>query len=114
MLTAVGLVVLSRIFFHCAGCCQCLFRADELVGIDGFMTNEAKRMACLAGVSESFEKAQRLLNELAGISVSDESIRLCCHQVAADAKKWTEAEVPAAERFASSPGTPRSKSMRER
>jgi hypothetical protein len=70
------------------------------------MTNEAKRMACLAGVSESFEKAQRLLNELAGISVSDESIRLCCHQVAADAKKWTEAEVPAAERFASSPGTP--------
>ena len=70
------------------------------------MTEGAKRMACLAGISQSFTKAQQLVEELAGFRLNDESLRQCCHQVAADAKKWMEAEAPAAERFANSPGAP--------
>jgi hypothetical protein len=85
-------------------CCQRGFRVDELVGVDGYMTEGASRMACLAGVNQSFEKASQLLEELAGFKLNDESLRQCCHEVAADAKKWMEAEAPAAERFASSQG----------
>jgi hypothetical protein len=104
VLTAIGLVVLSRIFFQCVSCRQAGFRADDLVGVNGYMTEGAQRMACFAGVNQSFEKSQQLLEELAGFRLNDESLRQCCHQVAADARKWMEAEVPAAERFANSPG----------
>lgn len=74
------------------------------MGVNGYVTEGAQRMACLAGINQSFEKARQLLEELAGFCLNDETIRQCCHRVAADARKWAEAEAPEAERFASSAG----------
>ena len=58
VLTAVGPVTLTRRYFSCPACDQGDFGADRVLGIDGYVTRGACRMACLLGVQQSFEKAE--------------------------------------------------------
>ena len=44
--------------------------ADGHLGVDGFLTRRARRMACLAGVNDPFRKAEVLLRELSGWAVA--------------------------------------------
>lgn len=67
------------------------------------MTVGAQRMACLAGVRQSFAQAQQLLDELAGWQVDAETIRRLCHRVAAEATA-TRGERTTAARFAAATG----------
>jgi hypothetical protein len=56
-----------------------------VLGLDGYVTAAARRMACWAGVRDSFARAERTLAELAGWELSDEAIRRLCHATAAQA-----------------------------
>jgi hypothetical protein len=79
-MTALGLVRLSREYV--CGPDEGSFPADDLLGINDFLTTQARRMAVLAGVQQPFAKAQNLLDELCGWNVDDETIRLVVHAAA--------------------------------
>ena len=102
-MTAVGPVDVCRTYFQCGVCQQAEFGADRILGINGYLTQGATRMACLAGVQQSFAGAEQLLAELAGWQLDDETIRRVCHQTASAAHAQRE-ERATAELFAQAPG----------
>jgi hypothetical protein len=93
----------ERCYFTCAGCGQGGFGSDRLLGIEGYLTRSASRMACLAGVRQSFAQAEQLLAELAGWELDDETIRRLCHATAARATATRDQRVTP-DRFAAAPG----------
>lgn len=97
-MTAVGAIRLARGHSRCPDCGEVGFAADGRLGVDGFLTARARRMACLAGVSDPFRKAEGLLRELAGWAVDAETLRRLTHAAAADATRTRDerATVPAA------------------
>jgi hypothetical protein len=90
-MTALGPVRLDRTYATCPTCEQGSFGADRLLGLDGFLTARALRMAGRAGVADPFRKAELLLSELAGWSVDADTLRRRCHETAGAAAK-TRAE----------------------
>ena len=85
-LTAVGPMDVGRRYFTCPACGQGDFGADRVLGLDGYLTDAARRMACLAGRARSRSpEAEQLLAELAGWDLDDETIRRLCHAEAARA-----------------------------
>jgi hypothetical protein len=99
----VGRIPVRRAYFRCPACGQGDFAADRLLGLDGYLTAGARRMACLAGVRQSFGQAEHLLRELAGWQLDEETIRRLCHEVAAQAAAARTGRVTA-ERFAAAAG----------
>jgi hypothetical protein len=93
----------KRTYFKCPQCDQGDFGADRVLGIDGYLTVGAQRMASLAGVRQSFGAAEQLLAELAGWHLDQESIRRLCHAVAGEATATRE-ERATADKFAESAG----------
>jgi hypothetical protein len=93
----------TRRYFTCPVCQQGDFGGDRLLGIDGYRSNGARRMACLAGVRQAFAQAQQVLGELAGWQLDDETIRRLCHAEAARACATREQRATAA-RFAAAAG----------
>ena len=75
-------MTLRRTYFTCPDCDQGDFGADRVLGVDGYVTEGACRMAVLLGVRESFEKAEVALIEVAGWRLDDNTIRRLCHAVA--------------------------------
>lgn len=92
-----------RRYFTCPVCQQGDFGGDRLLGLDGYLTDGARRMACLAGVRQAFAQAEQVLHELAGWELDDETIRRLCHAEAAHAQA-TRAERASAAAFAAAPG----------
>jgi hypothetical protein len=62
-------------------------------------------MACLLGVQQSFAKAERVLAEVAGWDLDDNTIRQLCHTTAATAHRAREDRTPAAA-FTAAQGDP--------
>jgi hypothetical protein len=87
----------------CPACGQGDFGGDRLLGIEGYLSDGARRMACLAGVRQAFAQAEQLLSELAGWRLDDETIRRLCHAEAARAHATREGRTTAA-RFATAAG----------
>lgn len=102
-LTAVGRIAIQRRYFCCPACGQGDFGADRILGVDGYVTTAARRMACLLGVQQSFAKAQRALAEVAGWELDDNTIRQLCHATAAQAQA-TRSERATAAAFAQAEG----------
>lgn len=86
-MTAVGAIRLDRWHTRCPGCGEVGFAADGRLGVDGFLTVRARRMACRAGVGDPFRQAETLLRELTGWAVDAETIRRLTHAAAADATR---------------------------
>jgi len=103
VLTAVGPVQLTRGYFTCRRCGEGQFGADAILGVRGYLTGGAERMAVLAGVRDSFARAERLLSALAGWQLDDETIRRWTHAAAARATA-TRAERSSGARFAAADG----------
>jgi hypothetical protein len=82
MMTALGRSELLRTYFACPGCGQGGAHVDRLLGLDGFLTRQATRLACLAGGQHAFAFAARLLTACCGWTLSDETIRLACQDQA--------------------------------
>ncbi len=55
------------------------FRADGVLGLNGFLTLQARRLIALAGIEHSFARAQQVLHEMCGWQVDDEVIRQTTH-----------------------------------
>jgi hypothetical protein len=84
--TALGPVTLSREYsWHARD--GGAFRADAVLGCDGFLTRQAQRLVTLVGVEHSFARAQQVLGELCGWQVDDEVIRQTTH---AQARRATQ------------------------
>jgi hypothetical protein len=79
-LTAVGRVRLSRAYVSGPGPGR--FPADAALGVTGYVTRAAERMAVLAGARDSFARAAVMLRELAGWALDDEVIRQLTHAAA--------------------------------
>jgi len=58
------------------------YAADDLLGIDGLLTFQARRLVCFAATGCSFARAELTLLELCGWSLSDEAIRHACYKEA--------------------------------
>ena len=86
MTTALGPVSLCRPYLwhptHSG-----LFPADDFLGLDGFLTRQARRLVTLAGIDHSFARAQQVLAEFCGWEVDDEVIRRTTH---AEARRVAE------------------------
>jgi hypothetical protein len=100
-MTALGAVRLSREYV--CGPDEGSFTADDDLGINGYLTTQARRMATLAGVRQPFSKAESLLDELCGWDLDDETIRLVVHAAAKQASSERQERSDAA-RFAQAPG----------
>jgi hypothetical protein len=92
-MTAVGRIRLTRGYICGA---DARFPADVVLGVEGYLTAAAARMAVLAGVRQSFAKAEQLLAELSGWDLDDETIRQATHQAArrAAAARPARGDVP--------------------
>jgi hypothetical protein len=82
-MTALGRSDLLRTYFACPGCGQGGAHVDRLLGLGGFLTRQATRLACLTGGQLAFAAAGRMLAACCGWTVSDETIRLACRGQAA-------------------------------
>jgi len=80
-----------------------VYLADQVLGLDGFLTLQATRLVTLAGIEHSFARAQQILQEFCGWQVDDDVIRKTTHR---EAKRATEtrSERDDAEVFAQTPG----------
>ncbi len=58
------------------------YPADTVVGLDGYLTHAAERMAVFAAARDSFAHAHANLKELAGWTLNRESLRQLTHRTA--------------------------------
>lgn len=94
--TAAGRVVLRRRSLRCGGCGLTTYPLDTRVGLDGFLSPQATRLACLASATWSFDIAADRLDELAGVRLDDETLRRHCHRAASALVQRRDAAPPAA------------------
>jgi hypothetical protein len=99
-MTAVGRVRLTRGYVSGT---EVGYLADGILGVDGYLTVAATRMAVLAGVRQSFAKAEQLLAELCGWDLDDDTIRRATHLAAKEATA-TRSQRGDAARFAEAKG----------
>lgn len=71
----MGLIDLRRTQFVCIRCRDSAAPLDDRLGLNEYLSPQAKRLCCLAGGSWSFDKASDHLQEFCGVKVSDECIR---------------------------------------
>ena len=101
LLTALGTIRLKRQYFTTPD--GGLFPADTALGIDGYVSTAAERMAVFAGTRDSFAHAQQTLRELCGWNLDDEVIRQLTHATARRATNSRDTRTDD-ERFAQAPG----------
>lgn len=103
-MTAVGAVRLERWHSTCPCCAEVGFVADDRLGLDGYLTAHARRMACRAGLNDPFRKAELLPEELSGWSVDAETLRRLTHAEADRAARTRDRRCTLPEAFAGASG----------
>jgi hypothetical protein len=86
----MGALTIQRTYFTCCGCKEGAYPLDQRLGINGFLTRQATRLACRAGAQHSFAEAENLLADLCGWHISDERLRQACHEEARRIAAWQE------------------------
>jgi len=103
-LTALGVISLRRVYFHCPACEIGEFALDGAVGIDGLLSRQARRVLCAAGARKSFEQAEILIRELCGFRISDETIRRACLKEGEQIQRWLDQDGNACKPFEKAAG----------
>ena len=93
-MTAAGRVTLNRRSLRCPDCGTAAHPADDRIGLDGFLSPQATRLACLAAASWSFDVASDRLEEIAGLRIDDETIRHHVHRAAIELGDRRRADPP--------------------
>ena len=101
---AAGLVRLRRRYLVCPACGSGSHPRDGWLGLDGFLSRQAQRLACLAAASWSFDRASALLDELCGLRVSDTTIRAAAVAAGSQARAWQRTSAAPAAAFAAAEG----------
>ena len=105
VLCSIGHITVHRRYYACGDCGAKAIPFDQWAGIgDRHVTEHARRMLTLAGMSWSFDKAAAGLKELCHIDVSDDTIERVCQEEGKLAAQWIESSPPAAQSFASASG----------
>lgn len=104
LLTAAGDVTLRRREFTCRRCGARAYALDERLGVDGFVSPGAQRLLCLLGAERSFERSARLLREVAGLCVCDNTIRQICDQHGGRMRAWQREQADASQTFRAAQG----------
>jgi hypothetical protein len=97
-MSVVGSVRVQRRHYVCAGCGLGVIPFDDWAGIGTHrLSAGACRMACLAASAWSFDQASKALDELCGLTVSDQTIRRVAGEHGRRAREWIEGDPAAAE-----------------
>lgn len=104
-MTAAGRVALTRRSLRCGGCGLTAYPLDDRLGLGGFLSPGATRLACTAAATWSFDVAAARLEELAGVRLDDETIRRHVHRATAGLAARRDAAPPRAA-FAAAEGEP--------
>jgi hypothetical protein len=89
-------VALRRRSLRCGRCELTAYPLDDRIGLEGFLSPQATRLACLAAATWSFDVASGRLEELAGVRIDDETIRRHCHRAAGGLAERRDADPPGA------------------
>lgn len=103
-MNAAGRVELCRLYLVCPTCGDTCYPLDDRLGLDGFLSPQASRLVCLAGVSWSFDQASDHLAAFCGLRVSDAVVRDACHRQAAAMAAWRAESSAATSGFAAASG----------
>jgi len=99
VLTAAGDVTLRRAYFTCRRCGANAHPLDDRLGLDGFVSPHAQRLLCRLGAERSFERAARLLRDVAGLCVCDNTVRKVCDDQGGRMRAWQREDPEAARPF---------------
>jgi hypothetical protein len=80
------------------------YALDEVLGLDGLLSKQARRLACFFGGQGSNALASASLQEACGWTVSDETIRQVCYQEAGRIAAWADRDEPTYQKFAEAAG----------
>jgi hypothetical protein len=97
-------VRLRRRYLVCPACGTGCHPRDGWLGLDGFLSRHAQRLACLAAASWSFDRASALLEEFCGLRVSDTTIRACAVAAGGQMRCWQRTGPAAAQAFTAARG----------
>src|ERR1700733_14143801 len=92
VMTAVGLITLTRVYFSCLCCKLGGYPLDALLGLDGFLSKQARRVACFIACNNSFVWTRKILTEACGWFVSDELLRHVCYREGARIEAWLDVD----------------------
>jgi hypothetical protein len=104
VLTAAGAVRLERLYLVCPRCRTGRHPLDGRLGLEGFVSPQAKKLLCLAGASWSFARAADHLQEFCGLRTCDQTIRQVCQAEAGAMADWRHADLAAGAAFAAAAG----------
>jgi hypothetical protein len=103
-MTSVGLICLSRVYFSCPRCDLGGYPLDDLLGLDGFLSKQARRLVCFIACNNSFAWTQQILREACGWSISDELIRHTCYREGGRIEQWLDGNEQVYQRFITAAG----------
>src|SRR5580704_15590337 len=103
-MTSVGLISLSRVHFSCLHCHLSGYPLDDLLGLDGFLSKQARRVACFVACNNSFAWTGDILHETCGWSISDELIRHVCYREGERIEQWLDSDEQAYQDFIAAAG----------
>jgi hypothetical protein len=108
ILASIGHLAVERRYFACPHCRAKAMPFDDWAGLGGrSLTQHARRMVTLAGMSWSFDVAARRLKELCHVQVSDDTIERVCQEEGEAARRWADGGSPEPARgFAAAAGLP--------
>jgi hypothetical protein len=104
VLPALGPLTLDRVYFRCEACAMGEYALDEVLGLDGLRSKQARRLVCFFGGQGSFAKASAASQEACGWTVSDATIRQVCYQEAGRIAAWGDRDEPTYPKFAEAAG----------
>ena len=108
IVTVVGEVNIERKYYRCAGVggCKCgVVPFDDWAGMGkGCLTIGARRLACLAASSWSFDKSSQNLVEFCGLHISDQTIRRVADEEGLKIFDWMETAYAATTKFTHAQG----------
>jgi hypothetical protein len=94
VLTAVGVVEVSRPWYLCPHCHQGQFPADEELDIaDTEFSPGVRRMQALVGQDTAFEHGRQQMKLLAGLEVTTKSVERVAEAIGADIARCEQAEI---------------------
>jgi hypothetical protein len=97
-------VTLRRRYLVCPDCGSGCHPRDAWLGLEGFLSPQARRLACRAAASWSFDRASALLQELCGLRVSDTTIRACAVAAGSEVRAWQRGRAAPAALFTAAQG----------
>ena len=99
-------MTVARRYYYCRACRGGDSPWDGWAGLAGgrSLSEHARRMVTLAGMSWPFDRAKRHLKDLCRIDVSDDTIERVCQEEGVRAREWMERSPEPAEAFARAAG----------